>query len=75
MSILPQLEHDLFQAAKQRLPAANLPDGIHDRRGRPEPQSTAPAGIRRRLASTTRALPMLLALGVTVIVAGFALIS
>ena len=74
MSILPQLEHDLFQAAKQRLPAANLPDGIHDRRGRPEPQSTAPAGIRRRLASTTRALPMLLALGVTVIVAGFALI-
>src|ERR1700733_7794952 len=74
MTILPQLEHDLFHAAKQRLPAANLPDGAHDRRRRPEPQSTARAGIRRRLAPTTRALPMLLALGVTVIVAGFALI-
>src|ERR1700733_6668019 len=74
MTILPQLEHDLFHAAKQRLPAANLPDGAHDRRRRPEPQSTARAGIRRRLAPTTRALPMLLALSVTVIVAGFALI-
>lgn len=74
MSILPQLEHDLFQAAKQRLPAAGLPDGAHDRRRRREPDSTGRAGIRRGLASTTKALPMLLALSVTVIVAGFALI-
>ena len=73
MTILPQLEHDLFQAAKQRLPADSA-DGTRDHPGRPKLLSTGRgAGFRRRLAATASALPMLLAIAVTVIIAAVAL--
>lgn len=73
MTILPQLEHDLFDAAKQRLPAADTPDQTRDHPRRPEPRTTRRAGARRRLAATARTVPILLAVAVTVIVAAFAL--
>lgn len=73
MTILPQLEHDLFDAAKQRLPAADTPDQGRDHPRRPEPRTTRRAGARRRLAATATTLPILLAVAVTVIVAAFAL--
>ncbi len=74
MTILPQLEHDLFHAAKERLPAADAPDGTRDFPRRPERHSTGRwAGFRHRLATTAATLPMLLAIAVTVIIAVFAL--
>jgi hypothetical protein len=74
MTILPQLERDLFRAAKQRLPAADTPDETRDHPGRPEPRSSGRwGGFRRRLATTATTLPILLAVAVTVIVAAFAL--
>jgi hypothetical protein len=73
MTILPQLERDLFDAAKQRLPAADTPDQTRDHPRRPEPRTTRRAGARRRLAATATTVPILLAVAVTVIVAAFAL--
>lgn len=72
MTILPQLEHDLFDAAKQRLPAADILDETRDHARRREPRVTRP-GFRRRLAGTARTLPMVLAIAVTVVVVAFAL--
>lgn len=72
MTILPQLEDDLFNAAKRRLPAPGTPDGT---RGRPRRSDTAGgwSGVRGRLATTARTVPVLLAIVVTVIIAAFAL--
>lgn len=74
MTILPQLEHDLFHAAKRHLEATDVPDGAREH---PGPHGRHPAsraaGFRRRLAMTARTVPMLLAISVTVIVAVFAL--
>jgi hypothetical protein len=74
MTILPQLENDLLQAAKRHLPAGNAQDVMrHDTR-RPGPLSTGrSAGFRRRAATTARAVPMLMAVAITVIIAAFAL--
>lgn len=74
MTILPQLEHDLFQAAKRHLPAADAQDGTRGQARRAEPPSTGRrADFGRRVASAARTVPMLLAVAVTVIVAVFAL--
>ncbi len=74
MSILSQLERDLFEAAKRRLPAADDPaQGLrgHGRRGStPEPRWPR---FRRRLSASAAALPMLIAIGVTVGVTAVAL--
>lgn len=76
MTILPQLEQDLFQAARQCLPAANLSDGSDDprRHGRDRTRRRAGLGRRPAVAATARTLPILLAIVVTVVVAAFALI-
>jgi hypothetical protein len=73
MTILPQLEHDLLQAAKARLPASDQ----HQPRGQVRSLESQPTkrrgGLRRRTAATATVLPMLLAVAVTVIVAALAL--
>jgi hypothetical protein len=74
MTILPQLEHDLLQAARRYLPAGDAQDGTRDHARRRRPLSTGRwAGFRRWVATTARTVPMLLAVAVTVIIAAFAL--
>lgn len=76
MTILPQLEQDLFEAAKERLPAADdFKEGLgrHDRL-RPASAARWPR-FRRRLAATAAALPVLGSIVVTVAVVAVALIA
>ena len=72
MTILPQLEHDLFEAAKEHLPG-DLATGTSDQ-DRNLGRLRRPARLRHGLARTARTLPMLLAVAVTMIIAAFALI-
>jgi hypothetical protein len=72
MTILPQLEHDLFQAANERLPAADSPDGARRRRRGPHATGRWSA-LRRRLSMTATAAPLLLGIAITVIIAALAL--
>ncbi len=74
MTILPQLERDLLEAAVERLPEADDPargHGRHDRL-RATPAARWPRG-RRRLKAITASLPVLLSIVVAVLVAAIAL--
>jgi hypothetical protein len=73
MTILPQLEHDLLQAAKERLPASDPQHGAQDQLPSLESQPTQRRSFRRRTAATATVVPILLAVAVTVIVAALAL--
>lgn len=72
MSILPQLERDLFEAAKERLPAADDPAPGVGRHGRLGPTQAA-RWQRGRLTRAVAGLWVLLALVVTVVIAAVAL--
>lgn len=72
MTILPQLEHDLFDLAEQRLPAAGADTRQASRRTRLDRRGRRP-GLRRRLSTTARTLPVLLGTGLTLVVAALAL--
>jgi hypothetical protein len=74
MTILPQLERDLFQAAKERLPASDPKHGGWDPKRQPQSvPTTRRSGLRRRTVAVATALPVLLAVAVTVTVVVLAL--
>src|SRR5579863_4380281 len=74
MTILPQLEKDLFEAAQQRLPAVDDPAlgaGRHDHAERaPAPRWQQ---FRSRLRSTAATLPVLVSITITVVIGAVAL--
>lgn len=74
MTILPQLERDLFQAAKEHLEADD--DPLEERIGHDRLGSTPPArrpGLARRRRAIAASLPMLLAIAVATAVVAVAL--
>ena len=74
MTILPQLERDLSRAAQQRLTSPDDADALRDQPRHDRPRSTGRGPrIRRRLAKTATAVPVVLAIVVAVIIAAFAL--